>query len=196
MNKRDYRCNPFFFKEFMMTTTYVYAKDQVMFVNYEGNPIRFINDPCGNLAVCLNDLCHAVDNPLNHYYTTIYSTNPACLTRTRVPNATGWYHLRIFAPVSRVLPLMQTYRERDLKQFILDQEFHLDSAPKFVKSDEEVVYVDSTEPKKEPIPNRLPELDEVPQVKKVEVPEKTLEVKLKDAVIKIIVCYKDLKELD
>lgn len=176
-----------------MTTTYVYAKDQVMFVNYEGNAIRFINDPCGNLAVCLNDLCHAVDNPLNHYYTTIYSTNPACLTRTRVPNSTGWYHLRIFAPVSRVLPLMQTYKERCLKDFILNQEFHLDSAPKFVKSDEEVVYVDSTEPKKE---TPLPDPDELPQIKKVEVPEKTLELKLKDAVIKIIVCYKDLKELD
>lgn len=196
MNKRDYRCNPFSFKEFMMTTTYVYAKDQVMFVNYEGNAIRFINDPCGNLAVCLNDLCHAVENPLNPYYSAIYTTNPACLTRTRVPNTTGWYHLRVFAPVSRVLPLMQTYKERCLKDFILDQEFHLDSAPKFVKSDEEVVYVNSSEPKKEPIDNRLPELDELPQIKKVEVPEKTLELKLKDAVIKIIVCYKDLKELD
>ena len=192
MNKRDYRCNPFSFKEFMMTTTYVYAKDQVMFVNYEGNLIRFINDPCGNLAVCLNDLSHAVDNLLNHYYTTIYSTNPACLTRTRVPNSTGWYHLRVFAPVSRVLPLMQTYRERDLKQFILDQEFHLDSAPKFVKSDEKMVYVDSSEPKEE----SLPDPDELPQIKQVEVPEKTLEVKFKDAIIKIIVCYKDLKELD
>ena len=176
-----------------MTTTYVYAKDQVMFVYYQGNPIRFINDPCGNLAVCLSDLCHAVENPLNPYYSAIYTTNPACLTRTRVPNATGWYHLRIFAPVSRVLPLMQTYKERCLKDFILDQEFHLDSAPKFVKSDEKVVYVDSTEPKKE---TPLPDPDELPQIKKAEVPEKTLELKLKDAVIKIIVCYKDLKELD
>ena len=180
----------------MMTTTYVYAKDQVMSVYYQGNLIRFITDPCGNLAVCLSDLSHAVDNPLNPYYSTIRSTNPACLTRTRVPNSNGWYHLRIFAPVSRVLPLMQTYKERCLKQFILDQEFHLDSAPKFVKSDEEVVYVDSSEPKKEPVEESLPEPEELPQIKKVEVPEKTLEVKLKDAVIKIIVCYKDLKELD
>ena len=180
----------------MMTTTYVYAKDQVMSVYYQGNLIRFITDPCGNLAVCLSDLSHAVDNLLNPYYSTIRSTNPACLTRTRVPNATGWYHLRIFAPVSRVLPLMQTYKERCLKDFILDQEFHLDSAPKFVKSDEKVVYVDSSEPKKEPVEESLPEPEELPQIKKVEVPEKTLEVKLKDAVIKIIVCYKDLKELD
>lgn len=179
-----------------MTTTYVYAADQVMCASYQGNLIRFINDPRGNLAVCLNDLSHATEDALNHYYSSIRSTNPACLTRTRVPNSNGWYHLRIFAPVSRVLPLMQTYRERCLKDFILDQEFHLDSTPKFVKSDEEVVYVDSTEPKKEPIPNRLPELDELPQIEKVEVPEKTLEVKLKDAVIKIIVCYKDMKELD
>lgn len=179
-----------------MATTYVYAKDQVMVTRYQGNLIRFINDPRGNLAVCLNDLSHALEEPYNRYYVSIYSTNSACLTRTRVPNANGWYHLRIFAPVSRVLPLMQTYRERCLKQFILDQEFHLDSAPKFVKSDEEVVYVDSSEPKKEPIDNRLPDLDELPQTKKVEAPEKTLEVKFKDAVIKIIVCYKDLKELD
>lgn len=182
-----------------MATTYVYAKDQVMFVYYEGNPIRFINDPCGNLAVCLNDLSHAVENPLNHYYTTIYSTNPACLTRTRVPNATGWYHLRIFAPVSRVLPLMQTYKERCLKDFILDQEFHLDSAPKFIKSDEEVVYVDSTEPKKESVGKLHPAKDlseEFSQSKKEEPSEKTLELKLKDTIIKIVVCYKDMKELD
>lgn len=196
MNKRDYRCNPFSFKEFNMTTTYVYAKDQVMVARYQGNPIRFINDPRGNLAVCLNDLSHAVEEPCNRYYASIYSTSPACLTRTRVPNANGWYHLRIFAPVSRVLPLMQTYRERCLKQFILDQEFHLAPTPKFVKSDEEVVYVDSTEPKKEPIPNRLPELDELPQVKKVDSPEKTLEFQLKDAIVKIVVCYKDMKALD
>ena len=175
-----------------MATTYIYAKDQVMFVYYQGNLIRFINDPCGNLAVCLSDLAHAIENPLNPYYSTIRSTNPVCLTRTRVPNSTGWYHLRVFAPVSRVLPLMQTYRERDLKQFILDQEFHLDSAPKFVKSDEKMVYVDSSEPKEE----SLPDPDELPQIKQVEVPEKTLEVKFKDAIIKIIVCYKDLKELD
>ena len=180
----------------MMTTTYVYAKDQVMFVNYEGNLIRFINDPCGNLAVCLNDLSHAVDDVLNSYYARIYCTNPACLTRTRVPSSSGWYQLRIFAPVNHVLPLMQTYKERCLKQFILDQEFHLDSAPKFVKSDEKVVYVDSSEPKKEPVKESLPEPEELPQIKKVEIPEKTLEVKFKDAVIKIIVCYKDLKELD
>ena len=180
----------------MMTTTYVYAKDQVLSVYYQGNLIRFITDPCGNLAVCLSDLSHAVDNPLNPYYSTIRSTNPTCLTRTRVPNSNGWYHLRIFAPISRVLPLMQTYKERCLKDFILDQEFHLDSAPKFVKSDEEVVYVDSSEPKKEPVEESLPEPEELPQIKKVEVPEKTLEVKFKDAVIKIIVCYKDLKELD
>lgn len=196
MNKRDYRCNPFFFKEFTMTTTYVYAKDQVMVARYQGNPIRFINDPRGNLAVCLNDLSHAVEEPCNRYYASIYSTSPACLTRTRVPNANGWYHLRIFAPVSRVLPLMQTYRECCLKQFILDQEFTLAPTPKFVKSDEEVVYVDSTELKKEPIPNRLPELDELPQVKKVDSPEKTLEFQLKDAIVKIVVCYKDMKALD
>ena len=91
---------------------------------------------------------------------------------------------------------MQTYRECCLKQFILDQEFHLGSAPKFVKSDEEVVYVNSSEPKKKPVEESLPEPEELPQIKKVEVPEKTLELKLKDAVIKIIVCYKDLKELD
>lgn len=179
-----------------MATTYVYAKDQVMFVYYQGNPIRFINDPCGNLAVCLSDFSHAVENPLNPYYSAIYTTNPVCLTRTRVPNTTGWYHLRVFAPVSRVLPLMQTYRECCLKQFILDQEFPLGSTPKFVKSDEKVVYVDSSEPKKEPVEESFPEPEELPQIKKVEVPEKTLEVKLKDAVIKIIVCYKDLKELD
>lgn len=179
-----------------MTTTYVYAKDQVMVARYQGNPIRFINDPRGNLAVCLNDLSHAVEEPCNRYYASIYSTSPACLTRTRVPNANGWYHLRIFAPVSRVLPLMQTYKECCLKQFILDQEFTLAPTPKFVKSDEEVVYVDSTEPKKEPIPNRLPELDELPQVKKVDSPEKTLEFQLKDAIVKIVVCYKDMKALD
>lgn len=183
----------------MMTTTYVYAADQVMCAYYQGNLIRFINDPRGNLAVCLNDLSHATEDALNHYYSSIRSTNPACLTRTRVPNSNGWYHLRIFAPVSRVLPLMQTYKERCLKDFILDQEFYLDSAPKFVKSDEEVVYVDSTEPKKEPVGKLHPAKDlseKLPQIKKVEVPEKTLEVKLKDAVIKIIVCYKDMKELD
>ena len=91
---------------------------------------------------------------------------------------------------------MQTYKECCLKQFILDQEFHLDSAPKFVKSDEEVVYVNSSEPKKEPVEESLPKPEELPQIKKVEVPEKTLELKLKDAIIKIVVCYKDLKELD
>lgn len=180
----------------MATTTYVYDKNQVMFVYYKGTHIRFVYDPCGNLAVCLNDLSHAVGDVLNSYYTRMYSTNPACLTRTRVPNPSGWYQLRVFAPINRVLPLMQLPPELRLKQFILEQEFTLDSAPKFVKSNEEEVYVGSSEPKKEPIPNRLPELDELPQIKKVEAPEQTLELKIKDTIIKIVVCYKDMKELD
>lgn len=180
----------------MATTTYVYDKNQVMFVYYKGTHIRFVYDPCGNLAVCLNDLSHAVGDVLNSYYTRIYSANPACLIRTRVPSPAGWYQLRVFAPINCVLPLMQMPPELRLKQFILEQEFTLDSAPLFIQSTEKEVYVDSLAKKKEPISNRLPDLDELPQTKKVEPPEQTLELKIKDTIVKIIVCYKDMKELD